>query len=91
MLEILTEHFVRIIIARPGSFKQSDLAELHRTALRTGAACELVADPAAALARARELCSGIAHDRATDALIVGTGSFYLVGELRRLLVAAEPR
>jgi len=73
MLRELASTFSRIIIARPGTFKKSDTAALNALCISLGGDCELHDDPIDALALARGGRAG---------LIVVTGSFYLVGEIR---------
>jgi dihydrofolate synthase / folylpolyglutamate synthase len=83
MAEILAPSFKSILISTPGTFKASDPEENLRifSALRPGA--EMVRDPAGALMRARELSGG-------GRPILVTGSFYMVAEIRRLLVEEKP-
>ena len=80
MLAHLIACFDRIVITRPGSFKPSDLALLHRTCAALGGVATIHERTEDALAAARASVS----DR-EDALIVVTGSFYLVGAVRCLL------
>ncbi|MFW6291416.1 MAG: bifunctional folylpolyglutamate synthase/dihydrofolate synthase [Spirochaetota bacterium] len=86
MLRELASTFSRIIIARPGTFKNSDTAALFALGLSLGGRCDLREDPIAALDLAREtLAAGLGRAPAREGLIVVTGSFYLVGEVRARL------
>jgi dihydrofolate synthase/folylpolyglutamate synthase len=98
MLRLLIERFGAIIIARPGTFKQSDTGALVTLCRRLGGHCALHTEPADALTAARNALASdegalSSAERALSAtapspgegLIVVTGSFYLVGEVRALL------
>ncbi|POR05419.1 hypothetical protein AU468_00655 [Alkalispirochaeta sphaeroplastigenens] len=79
----------RVVVSRPGTFKPGDPSEVFRTLLDEGIQAELIPDPLEALTRARELNRLIAPPAEEPPPIVVTGSFYMVGEIRRL-VLAEP-
>ena len=77
MAEVLGRSFDRVIISRPGTFKESDPALVARI-FGEITPCELMINPAeAAEAIRKELAEG-------GALLV-TGSFYLAGEIRNAL------
>jgi dihydrofolate synthase/folylpolyglutamate synthase len=78
MAEILAPCFASIIVSTPGTFKPSDPQGVWRIFHDLAPGTELVRDPGAALARARELARG-------KLPILVTGSFYMVSEIRRLL------
>ncbi len=80
MLAHLAKHFPRVVITRPGTFKPSDLALLHRTVTALGAIASIHEQTEAAVAAARAYVSGT-----PTGLIVVTGSFYLVGAVRARL------
>jgi len=78
MAAILAPAFSRVIISTPGTFKESapeEVAEIFRS---FNPATVLEKDPARALRRAQEESEG------TRPILV-TGSFYMIGEIRRLL------
>ncbi len=85
MAEILAPAFPHVVISTPGTFKTSDPAEVHGIfrAMNPGAVLER--DPAAALAAARR-AAGAAGSRLP---ILVTGSFYMVAEIRRLVMKEE--
>jgi folylpolyglutamate synthase/dihydropteroate synthase len=98
MLRILASTFDQIIITTPGTFKESNVHELLRLCEAAGGTCELRPDPEEAFRRAlgspaddASVTDRGARDREANswtrdpALIVVTGSFYLVGELRRII------
>jgi dihydrofolate synthase/folylpolyglutamate synthase len=78
MAEVLAPRFESIVVSTPGTFKASDPAGVAAIFARINPRTELVPDPAAALARARELSGGTLP-------VLVTGSFYMVAEIRRLL------
>jgi dihydrofolate synthase/folylpolyglutamate synthase len=80
MTEILFPVAERVIATRPENPRAATPEEIEQTGSRTGAEIERVADVRMALERARE-CAG------PKALIVVTGSIYLVGEVMSLLQA----
>ena len=80
MTEILFPLAERVIATRPDNPRAATPEEVQQAGSRTGAEIEAVAEVAAALRRA-QTASG------PDAVIVVTGSIYLVGEAMRLLEA----
>ncbi len=78
MAQILAGAFRHIVVSTPGTFKESDPTEVAGIFRSLNAATVLEKDPAKALARARLLSEGRLP-------ILVTGSFYMVGEIRRLL------
>jgi dihydrofolate synthase / folylpolyglutamate synthase len=83
MARILAPAFPHVIVTTPGTFKESDPRETWELFHALRPATELEPDPARALARALELSGG------TRPILV-TGSFYLLGEIRRALSARDP-
>ena len=78
----------RVIVSRPGRFKPGDPEDVaRRVAAQSTAAqpitVELVPDPSEALAKARTL----RPDGAEVPPILVTGSFYMVAEIRRLVLS----
>ena len=84
MLQSLVSQFRKIIISRPGTFKESDTDELLEMGLSVGGDCTKIDDMDRAIDAARRLLEG-----QDGGLVVVTGSFHLVGEARRVLVAEE--
>ena len=78
MAEILFPLAERVITTRPDNPRAASPEEIQHAASRTGAEIEAVAEVAAALNRARVAAGG-------NAILVVTGSIYLVGEAMRLL------
>jgi dihydrofolate synthase / folylpolyglutamate synthase len=78
MAEILFPLAQRVIATRPENPRSASPEEILQAGSRTGTAIELVAEPKAALERARS-------SAATGGVMVLTGSIYLVGEAMRLL------
>ena len=78
MASILAGAFWRIIISTPGTFKESDPAEVAEIFRAFNPATVLERDPARALRRAREESGGWRP-------ILVTGSFYMIAEIGRLL------
>ena len=76
--EILFPLAERVIATMPDNPRAATPEEIRDAAARTGAEMESAADVRAALARAQELAGA-------DAVIVITGSIYLVGEAMRVL------
>jgi dihydrofolate synthase/folylpolyglutamate synthase len=78
MAEITGPHFSRIIITTPGAFKASYPREVFDIFQQTGngETALLVEDTAAAIAEALDL------GRERGLPVLGTGSFYLAGEIR---------
>lgn len=80
MARILAPAFAGIVITTPGTFKQSDPASLWHIFRKHNPAVELEPDPARALDRALQLSAGRLP-------ILVTGSFYLLGEIKKALAA----
>jgi dihydrofolate synthase / folylpolyglutamate synthase len=78
MARILAPAFTTIVISTPGTFKESNPAEVAEIFRAVNPSTILERDPRAALERAREASGG------TRPILV-TGSFYMVAEIRRLL------
>jgi dihydrofolate synthase/folylpolyglutamate synthase len=81
MAETLVPHFSRIVITRPGTFKQSDPAgifEIFRETAGSHAEIFLVPDTEDAVKKAISLGEKIGK------AVLGTGSFYLCAEIRKL-------
>jgi dihydrofolate synthase / folylpolyglutamate synthase len=78
MTEILFPLALRVIATRPENPRSASPEEIQQAAHRTGAEIELVAEVKSALDRARDQTE-------TNAVIVVTGSIYLVGEVMRIL------
>jgi dihydrofolate synthase/folylpolyglutamate synthase len=78
MTEILFPLAERVIATRPENPRSAAADEIQQAGSRTGAEIEPVAEVAAALDRARQAAG-------PQAVIVVTGSIYLVGEVMRLL------
>jgi dihydrofolate synthase / folylpolyglutamate synthase len=78
MAEILFPLADRVIATRPENPRSASPEEIQQAAHRTGAEVETIADISEALQRARNLA-------ARDAVLVVTGSIYLVGEAMRVL------
>ena len=84
ILEALVDQFVEIIIARPGTFKESDTTALEELCRSLGGNCRRIDEMKPALAEARSRARVL-----NASLIVVTGSFYLVGEARQVLRTQE--
>ncbi len=78
MTEILFPLAERVIATRPENPRSASADEIQQAGGRTGAKIEPVSEVAAALDRARQAAG-------PQAVIVVTGSIYLVGEVMRLL------
>jgi len=78
MAEILFPLALRVIATRPGNPRSASPEEIQQAAGRTGTEIETVGEIEAALARAREVAG-------PGAVIVLTGSIYLVGEAMAVL------
>jgi dihydrofolate synthase / folylpolyglutamate synthase len=76
--EILFPLAQRVIATRPENPRSASPEEIRQAGHRTGTEIELVAEPKAALERART-------GAGTRGIVVITGSIYLVGEAMRLL------
>jgi len=75
----LAVSFDRVLITRPGTFKESDPPAMARAFTEAGMAVELLEDTAEAIAAARS------RSRETGLPLLVTGSFYLCAEAARLL------
>jgi folylpolyglutamate synthase/dihydropteroate synthase len=80
MLARLASVAEQMVIARPGTFKPSDLSAIHSAAEEVGISSVVHEEPLAALENALER----ARESCADAILV-IGSFYLVGEIRPLM------
>jgi len=78
MAEILFPTAQAVIATRPNNPRSASSEEIHQAGERTGTEIEMVSEVTAALERARELASG-------EAVVVITGSIYLVGEAMQAL------
>ncbi len=78
MAEILAPAFKDVVVTTPGSFRQSDAAEVYRLFKDQNDSTTLVVDTARALAHARNLAGA-------DRPLLITGSFYLAGTVRDIL------
>jgi len=76
--EILFPLALRVIATRPENPRSASPEEIQQAASRTGAEIETVGEVEPALARAREVAG-------PEAVIVLTGSIYLVGEAMAVL------
>jgi dihydrofolate synthase / folylpolyglutamate synthase len=79
MARIMAPAFARVIVSTPGTFKESNPEEVAGIFRRLNPETLLEKDPARALQLAQEASGG------TRPILV-TGSFYMVAEIRRLLV-----
>ncbi len=80
MAEALVPHFDHIIISTPGTFKQSDPAAIFDRFSQLHSSVVLKADPADAFSHAMALAGG-------NTPILVTGSFYMIGEIRKIAAA----
>jgi len=81
MAEILFPLALRVITTRPDNPRAASPEEIQQAGNRTGAEIEIVAEVRAALERSRACAEG-------KAVVVVTGSIYLVGEVVGLLGAS---
>jgi len=81
MTEILFPLAVRVIATRPDNPRAAAPEEIEQAGSRTGAEIEAIPDVRAALEHARDSAE-------TGALVVVTGSIYLVGEVMQILGAS---
>ena len=81
MAEILFPLADRVIATRPDNPRSASPEEIQQAAKRTGVSLDIVPDPESALKLARAIAPA-------RAIIVITGSIYLVGEAMRLLDAS---
>jgi dihydrofolate synthase/folylpolyglutamate synthase len=82
MASLLGPRSYRVIVSRPGTFKESDLEAVHDSFRRHNEATELVPEPQEAVRQA------IAH-AGSDRPVLVTGSFYMVAEILTVLRRAE--
>ncbi|MCG8478000.1 MAG: hypothetical protein MI724_02815 [Spirochaetales bacterium] len=73
----------RFIVSRPGSFKPGDPVEVTRRIEACGFGVEREEDPRRALDRARTVRDA---GKSREAPVLVTGSFYMVAEIRRLVL-----
>lgn len=74
-----------VVVSRPGTFKPGNPESVYQAVLAAGIPAELHLDPARALERARELNGKQGRTAGGSSPILVTGSFYMVGEIRRLV------
>ena len=79
MAKVLSSAFKKIIISTPGTFKPSDPEAVYRAFSGLHPSVELILEPKAALSKALEFAGGVAP-------ILVTGSFYMIAEIRPLIV-----
>jgi dihydrofolate synthase/folylpolyglutamate synthase len=78
MAAILTLRFSRIIITAPGYYRASDPRTVYEAFARAGGQAELVFIPETA----RAIDYALEESRKTGRPLLGTGSFYLAGDIR---------
>jgi dihydrofolate synthase/folylpolyglutamate synthase len=80
MANIIGSHFAKIIITTPGTFKISDPAKVYEafTAVTGREKTELITDTQEAVKKTLEFA------QKNNLPILGTGSFYLVSEIRKI-------
>jgi dihydrofolate synthase/folylpolyglutamate synthase len=78
MAEILAPAFEDIVVTTPGTFRESNAAEVHHAFQRLNPNALLIPDTAHALARAQALAG-------SERPLLVTGSFYLAGLVREIL------
>lgn len=78
-----------VIVSQPGTFKPGDPAAVLAQVKAGGIPAELHLDPREALDRAREINAAYStkHGSRRSPPVLVTGSFYMVGEIRRLAIA----
>ena len=81
MAEIIAPAFTKIIISRPGTFKKSDPRSVFNEFRRLNPSAELIPEPDAAVKKA------LYQSRGKVPILI-TGSFYMIGEIRKLLCSA---
>lgn len=81
MARLLAPFFEHIIISTPGTFKVSNPGAVYGQFKKLSREVTLEADPSAALAKAIEM-SG------SEIPVLVTGSFYMISEIRKLIVEA---
>jgi dihydrofolate synthase/folylpolyglutamate synthase len=79
MAAILTPRFSRIIITAPGYYKTSDPRDVYETFARGGGQADLIFMPETAQA----IDYALAESLKTGLPMLGTGSFYLAGDIRK--------
>jgi len=79
MAEIIAPAFTHIIISRPGSFKKSDPGGIFEEFLKFNPETRLCVEPKEALDEALRISGN-------ELPILAAGSFYMIGEIRKLLV-----
>ncbi len=80
MAKLLSSHFDKIIISTPGTFKESYPEEVYKIFKKNNDNVQLIKKPVEAYNRVIEL-----SNRNTPILV--TGSFYMVSEIRKLVMA----
>ncbi len=83
MARILAPHFRDIVITTPGTFKQSDPAEVYQSFRVEEPATRLVTDTSGAFAE----CLALSRERKLPLFV--TGSFYLAAEVMRAFSGRE--
>jgi len=79
MAAALAGSFSDLIISRPGTFKPSSPEEVAQVFRRSAPSTELIINPKAALTRALQISENVRP-------VLVTGSFYMVAEIRPLLL-----
>ena len=87
MAKIAHSHFSKLIITTPGTFKTSDPALVYETFAKTAGRekTSLVKDTREAIRAAQDFARE-KNLRGKPLPILGTGSFYLVSEIRKIIV-----
>ncbi|MCD6120913.1 MAG: bifunctional folylpolyglutamate synthase/dihydrofolate synthase [Spirochaetales bacterium] len=85
MAEILSPHFRRIIISRPGTFKESSPEEVYSSFKSLFKDTELIINPGEALSKALRIAELIRQNEGITVPILVTGSFYMVAPIRLLI------
>lgn len=83
MASILAPLFRSVVISRPNPFKESDPQAVFEAFRGRHPSCRLEVDPQAALRAACEAAG-------PGVPVLVTGSFYMISEIRRLLVPLDP-
>ena len=79
MAKLLSPHFDKIIISTPGTFKESYPENVFEIFKKYNKNVKLIKDPLEAYNKALKLSEG-------DKPVLVTGSFYMVSEIRKLVV-----
>ncbi len=79
MAKLLSPHFDEIIISTPGTFKESYPEEIYEIFRKYSNNVHLIKDPPEAYSKALEFSR-------KEAPVLVTGSFYMVSEIRKLVV-----